>query len=55
MTSSAAVEAARRVVREHVPKLGADRALAPDISTMREVIRRDLLATAVRHASGELD
>jgi histidine ammonia-lyase len=55
MTSSAAIESARRVVREHVPKLEADRPLAPDISTMREVITRDLLATAVRHASGEIE
>jgi len=54
MTSSAAVEAARRVVRERVPKLEVDRPLAPDISTMREVIARDLLATAVRHAAGEI-
>ena len=54
VTSSAAVEAARRVVREHVATLVADRALAPDISTMRDVIARDLLATAVRHAAGEL-
>jgi histidine ammonia-lyase len=55
MTSSAGVEAARRVVREHVPKLEVDRPLAPDISTMRDVISRDLLATAVRHASGEIE
>ena len=55
MTSSAAVEAARRVIREHVPKLEADRPLTPDISTMRDVIARDLLATAVRHASGEIE
>jgi len=55
MTSSAAVEAARRVVREHVPKLEADRPLGPDISTMCDVITRDLLATAVRHASGEIE
>jgi histidine ammonia-lyase len=55
MTSSSALEAARRVVREHVPKLEADRVLAADISTMREVITRDLLATAVRHAAGEID
>jgi hypothetical protein len=38
-----------------VPKLEADRPLAPDISTMRDVISRDLLATAVRHASGEIE
>jgi len=55
MTSSAALEAARRVIREHVPTLTADRPLAPDISTMRDVISRDLLATAVRHTAGELD
>ena len=55
MTSSAPVEAARRVVREHVTKLEADRPLATDISTMRDVITRDLLATAVRHASGEIE
>jgi len=55
MTSSAALEAARRVIREHVPTLTADRPLAPDISTMRDVISRDLLATAVRHSAGELD
>ena len=55
MTSSTALEAARRVVREHVPTLAADRALAPDSATMRDVIGRDLLATAVRHAAGEID
>jgi histidine ammonia-lyase len=55
MTSSTPVEAARRVVREHVTKLEADRPLATDISTMRDVITRDLLATAVRHASGEIE
>ncbi len=55
MTSSAALEAARRVIREHVPTLTADRPLGPDISTMRDVITRDLLATAVRHTSGELE
>lgn len=55
MTSSTAVEAGRRVVREHVARLDADRPLAPDISAMRDVIARDLLATAVRHAVGEID
>ena len=54
-TSSVALEAARRVIREHVPTLQDDRALAPDIATMRDVIARDLLATAVRHAAGEID
>jgi len=55
MTSAPGVEAARRVIREHVPTLTVDRPLAPDISTMREVIARELLATAVRHATGEVD
>ena len=54
MTSSAGLEAARRVIREHVAKLETDRPLAPDISSMRDVIARDLLPTAVRHAVGEL-
>ena len=54
MTSSTAVEAGRRVIREHVARLDADRPLAPDISAMRDVIARDLLATAVRHAAGEI-
>jgi len=54
-TSSVALEAARRVIREHVPMLQTDRMLSPDIATMRDVIERDLLATAVRHAAGEID
>ena len=54
MTTSAGLESARRVIREHVAKLETDRPLAPDISSMRDVIARDLLATAVRHAAGEL-
>ena len=53
--SSTAIEAARRVVREHVPHLDADRPLAPDIAVMSDVLNRDLLATAVRHAIGHLD
>ena len=53
-TTSVALEAARRVIREHVPMLQTDRALAPDIATLRDVIARDLLATAVRHSAGEL-
>ena len=35
--------------------LQTDRMLSPDIATMRDVIERDLLATAVRHAAGEID
>ena len=50
----AGLESARRVIREHVAKLETDRPLAPDISSMRDVIARDLLATAVRHAAGEI-
>ena len=53
-TTSVALEAARRVIREHVPMLQDDRALAPDIAVLRDVIARDLLATAVRHAAGEI-
>ena len=53
-TTSAALEAARRAIREHVPKLEADRVLAPDIATVRGLIERDVLATAVRHAAGEI-
>ena len=53
-TSSVPLEAARRVIREHVPMLQDDRALAPDIAVLRDVIARDLLATAVRHAAGEI-
>ena len=55
MTSAPGVEAGRRVIREHVPTLTADRTLAPDISTMSDVIARDMLPTAVRHAAGEVD
>lgn len=53
--SSTAIESARRVVREHVPHLESDRPLAPDIATMSDLLARDLLATAVRHAIGHLD
>jgi len=53
--SSTAIEAARRVIREHVPRLEGDRPLAPDIATIADVLGRDLLATAVRHAIGHLD
>ena len=54
-SSSSALEAARRVVREHVAHLDADRPLSPDIAVMADVIERDLIATAVRHAAGEID
>ena len=42
------VEEARRVVREHVPALARDRALAPDVVTMADVIAREVLVAAVR-------
>jgi len=53
--SSTAIEAARRVVREHVPHLEADRPLGLDIAVISDDLTRDLLATAVRHAIGHLD
>lgn len=43
-----AAEEARRVIREHVPPLGEDRVLAPDVATIADVIRRELLVAAVR-------
>ena len=52
--SSAPLEAARRVVREHVAHLDADRPIAPDIVVMADVIGREILATAVRHVAGEI-
>jgi histidine ammonia-lyase len=53
-TTAPGVEEARRVVREHVPRLGADRALAPDIATMADVIEREVLLAAVRARIPEL-
>ncbi|MGH2499321.1 MAG: histidine ammonia-lyase [Candidatus Limnocylindria bacterium] len=51
--SSAPVEAARRVVRERVPRLEEDRALAPDVAAMSDVVSRELLIAAVRqHVPG---
>lgn len=47
-TSAPPVEAARAVVREHVPRLDEDRTLAPDIGTMADVIAREVLIAAVR-------
>src|SRR3977135_1710776 len=42
------VEEARRVVREHVPKLETDRALAPDIARVSDLIAREILLAGVR-------
>jgi histidine ammonia-lyase len=47
-TTAAGVEEARRVVREHVPKLETDRALAPDIATVSDLIGHEILLAAVR-------
>ncbi|HEX9269535.1 MAG TPA: histidine ammonia-lyase [Candidatus Limnocylindria bacterium] len=53
-TSSAPLEAAKRVVRERVARLDDDRPVAPDIALVADIIARDHLATAVRHVAGEL-
>ncbi len=47
-TTAPGVEEARRVVREHVPKLEADRPLAPDIAAVAELIEREILLAGVR-------
>jgi histidine ammonia-lyase len=36
------------VVREHVPVLERDRALAPDIETISDMIEREVLVAGVR-------
>jgi len=47
-TTAPGVTEARRVIREHVPKLETDRALAPDIATVSDLIGREILLAAVR-------
>ncbi|HEV8229275.1 MAG TPA: aromatic amino acid lyase, partial [Candidatus Limnocylindria bacterium] len=47
-TTAPGVEEARRVVREHVPKLESDRALSPDIARISDLIGREVLIAAVR-------
>ena len=47
-TTAPGVEEARRVVREHVPKLETDRALAPDIAVVAELIEQEILLAGVR-------
>jgi len=47
-TTAPGVEEARRVVREHVPKLETDRALAPDIAAVAQLIEREILLAGVR-------
>jgi histidine ammonia-lyase len=52
-TSSAPLEAARAVIREHAAHLDHDRPLAPDIAGMSGVIAREVLLAAVRrHVEG---
>jgi histidine ammonia-lyase len=47
-TAGPGVEDARRVVREHVPTLGRDRVLAPDIEMISDLIEREVLIAGVR-------
>ena len=47
-TTAPGVQEARRVVREHVPTLESDRALAPDIAAVADLIEREVLLAAVR-------
>jgi len=47
-TTAPGVEEARRVVREHVPMLQTDRALAPDIAAVSELIEHEILLAGVR-------
>jgi histidine ammonia-lyase len=54
LRSTPALEAARRVVREHVPTLDEDRALAGEVATMSDVIGREVLIAAVRQVVAQL-
>ena len=54
MRSTAALEEARRVIREHVPTLDEDRALSGEVATMSDVIAREVLTAAVRLRVAEL-
>jgi len=53
-TTAPGVEEARRVVREHIPMLEADRALAPDIAAVADLIEREILLAAVRSRISDL-
>jgi histidine ammonia-lyase len=48
VTTAPGVEEARRIVREHVPKLETDRALAPDIAAVSALIEHEVLLAGVR-------
>ncbi len=53
--SSPAIEAARRVVREHVAVLEEDRPLSGDIAMMSDVIAREVVITELRRRTGHLE
>ena len=49
------VETARRIVREHVPTLTRDRALAPDFAVTADMIAREVLVAGVRMQLPDLE
>jgi histidine ammonia-lyase len=51
LASSPALERARTLLRRHVPKLEADRKMAPDIETATELVTTGALIEAVRPAT----
>ena len=53
-TAAPGVEEARRVIREHVPALGRDRVLAPDVTQVADLIAREVVLAAVRVRVREL-
>ena len=53
-TVAPTLEEARRIVREHVPRLERDRVLAPDVTTIANVISREVLVSGVRARLPEL-
>ncbi len=53
-TAAAGIEEARRVVREHSPRVDADRSLAGDIAKIADVISREVLLAAVRQRVPDL-
>ena len=55
LRSTAALETARAVVREHVPAQDGDHVLAGEIATMSDVIAREVLIAAVRRVVEELE
>ncbi len=54
MTSGRGVEAARRLIRQHVPPLTADRAMTADLDAIRRLIEDGALLRAVEGAIGPL-